>query len=167
MHFIGNLFTIYDQSGEGNIDRTIIECLLRHLDELEGASIYDVADMANVSKTTIGRFIRRLGMENFTQFKFEMVQSFKNFKFHNRTIPAEHCRTPEETKANYLAVMHGYLADLEDAADLGEMDRIVDALHQAARVRFYTPPLGMALVSFEGTLLVAGKDVRADRKSVV
>ena len=29
MHFIGNLFTIYDQSGEGNIDRTIIECLLR------------------------------------------------------------------------------------------------------------------------------------------
>lgn len=159
MHFIGNLFAVYDQCAAGDIDRTIIECLLRHLDELEDASIYDVADMANVSKTTIGRFIRRLGLESFTQFKFEMVQSFRKFKYHNRTIPAEYCRTPEETKANYLAVMESYLADLEKAADLGEMDRVVDAIHEAARVRFYMPHLGIALTSFETNLLVTGKDV--------
>ena len=160
MHFIENLFTVYDQCGAGDIDRTIIECLLQNLEGLEGASIYDVAMMANVSKTSISRFIRRLGLKSFAQFKFEMVQSFQKYKYHNRTLPMDCSGSPEEIRQNYLSVMHRYLDDLAAATDLEKMDRIVESIRGCRRVRFYTSHLGRSLTSFQTNLLLDGKDAQ-------
>ncbi|MFC3613439.1 MurR/RpiR family transcriptional regulator [Lutimaribacter marinistellae] len=49
----------------------------RHFDTLPFATAADLADGAGVSEMTVGRFVKRLGYENFKAFKSEISKEFR------------------------------------------------------------------------------------------
>lgn len=78
----------------GNIDSTdyqIAQAFLAHYDELHDLSITEIAQICNVSKSKISKFVKYLGFDDFIDlkdnvFKHEFTNKFKNERNFNRNI---------------------------------------------------------------------------------
>ena len=84
MDSIETLLTYYNRSDKNSIDHAVIEKILENIHSLKNATIYDLAEMCYSSPATISRLMRKLGFENYTEFKAQMGNALKNFRYFNR-----------------------------------------------------------------------------------
>lgn len=68
------LMTEVGQNPAGAIDRHIAEVMLDHISDISETSIGDMAQTCAVSKSTISKFVRKIGFEDYSDFKYEALR---------------------------------------------------------------------------------------------
>jgi DNA-binding MurR/RpiR family transcriptional regulator len=65
------LLNVLNDEPLGSIDRHVATVMLEHISELADLSIGELADRCTVSKSTLSKFVRKLGFEDYIDFKLE------------------------------------------------------------------------------------------------
>jgi len=136
MDVIKNLTNLYNQTPIGNSNFYILRTLLRNLPELEDMTVYDIAELANTSRTTVWRLLKQMGYGSFTAFKVALSTAVSRYSLYNKgefgyalsDTAASVDRVRERLQNVLVNVEHTNLARLEAAAAL---------LYDAEQVSFY------------------------------
>ena len=90
MNVLQNLVELYNHLPQDNTYRGIAGTILQHLPEMKEISVYDVAEMADASRTTVWRMVQMMGYENFTDFRYALQQAASKYSYYNRKIGRAH-----------------------------------------------------------------------------
>lgn len=118
-----------DTNNPASINFVLSEYLLNNFARIPVLSIYDIAEECNVSRSTIRRFAKQMGFENFAVFKKLVKQHFQPAE----TIPDKNYR---ETLTNNLI---NVARELDERMDTHEVDVICNRIRQANKVYIFTP----------------------------
>lgn len=157
MNILHNLISTYDSTDSSDIYHSVIKYIIQHLDEVQNATIYDLAEQTATSRTTIWRLTQKLGYQSYSEFKHELVNTIQQFTYFNRFLPNEDTEDAPGLVREYFRHTHSGLDDLERAVDMAELNRVVDAIHAAQRICFYLYGRFFAELPFQTNLAVDGK----------
>jgi DNA-binding MurR/RpiR family transcriptional regulator len=158
MNIMFNLFALYNETAKDDTYHKAIEGIIRNIDQIENASIFDLADLCLVSKATIERLIRMMGYHSLPQFRHDISLVHRKYTYYNRVLPSELCQNDDQMFKAYFSTIRDIVDKLESQADMAEIHRVADALDQAHRVCFYTGGRSYAENALQVNLAMAGKD---------
>ena len=82
---MGTLYTrlssITGEMSPESIEHHIARVMLEHIHQLNNISIGAMADLCSVSKSTISKFVKQLGFEDYKEFKAEAYSRGKRSKY--------------------------------------------------------------------------------------
>ena len=157
MHALEKLIVYYNQCKDNDIYKSVIENLLKNLDQVKSANIYDMAELCYASPTTISRLSRKMGYEGFTDFKTSLVNCVKNYYNYNRFVPQSHRGTGEAMRTSYFQLLRQLVDTAERDLDMEQITRINDRLSKCRKVCFYTCGIDFIERHFQELLIVQGK----------
>ena len=157
MHALEKLIVYYNQCKDNDIYKSVIENILKNLDKVKSANIYELAELCYASPTTISRLSRKMGYEGFSAFRMSIVNCLRNYYSYNHFIPLSMRGSKEESSSEYLNLMRKLIDQLEQTLDTGQIRRINDWLHDSRKVCFYTCGINFVERHFQELLIVSGK----------
>ena len=157
MHALEKLIVYYNQCKDNDIYKSVIENLLKNLDKVKSANIYELADLCYASPTTISRLSRKMGYEGFSDFRMSIVNCVKNYYSYNNFIPQSLRGTSEENRKTYIGILRHHIDQLEQNLDMEQVARINDRLHDSRKVCFYTCGIDFVERHYQELLIVGGK----------
>ena len=131
MELHGLLLGVIDREEKGSTDYIIADYILHNVYDLEKCSSGDLAKACNVSKSSISRFCRNIGLEDFFSLRvlIKTYQPSKRVKekyaFENRS---------ENDVADYLAESRVRLEEFQASFDYEQLSRIVKDIHDYENV---------------------------------
>lgn len=158
MHALEKIIVYYNQCKDNDIYKAVIENIFKNLDNVKSANIYQLAELCFVSPTTISRLSKKMGYENFTDFRMSLVNCMKNYPEYNHFIPISSRGTFEEDCKTYLRQLRRLTDEFEENLDLEKVKEINAMIHASKKVRFYTCGLDSVERHFQELLIVSGKE---------
>ena len=159
MNFLSSFFSLYNSLSEDDVFFSALDGLLKNKDSLKNATIYDMAEMCAVSKTTLNRLAKRLGYDSFKAFKYDMVRSFSKYGIHNHLISIKDYGQDQDMASLALTTVEKTAQRLRESLDLDLIRSISKALHRAERIRFYMEEMP-AVRTLQTNLSMDGKNAR-------
>lgn len=158
MNVMYNLFALYNDTARDDTYHKAVEGILKNLDKIEHATIFELADLCLVSKATIERLIRKLGFNSLPQFRHEISLVYQKYTYYNRVLPSDQCQDDRQMVTAYFQTMRDIIDKLEKDTDLADIYRVTDALHEARRVCFYSGGRYFSEIPLQINLAISGKD---------
>ncbi len=159
MNFLSSFFSLYNSLSEEDVFFSALDGLLKNKDRLKDATIYDMAEMCSVSKTTLNRLSKRLGYDAFKEFKYDMVRAFSKYGIHNHLISIRDYGRDEDMAALALTTVKDTTQILKESLDMDLIRSVTAALHKAKRIRFYMEEMP-AVRTIQTNLSMNGKNAR-------
>ena len=156
MDSIETLLTYYNRSDKNSIDHAVIEKILENIHSLKNATIYDLAEMCYSSPATISRLMRKLGFENYTEFKAQIGNALKNFRYFNRNSNGMEMSGDSDPVPEYFQMLIQKILILKERITYQQIAEISDHLHQAENIAFYSSQEGMLHV-LQKAMILSGK----------
>ena len=135
---ITRLIQIVNDNMANETEWDIAVQIIKHMDEIPGASIQQVADICHCSIATISRFVKKLNFENFSTFRYKLAMDLFNSPKLNLKMPGEYQIDYAELKENYLETVKTQIDELEKGLSLDEIERAVELLHAAETILIYS-----------------------------
>ncbi len=157
VNVLQNLVTLYNQLPLDNTYRTVVQGILNHLDEMPEATMYDVADFTNASRTTVWRTVQRMGYSSYTEFHTALKIALTQYHYYNRLIPATQCKTTEDLLRATINNLRNTTELAASTLSVQQIDQTVELLHQAKRISFYYHALISSTTSLMINLAMDGK----------
>lgn len=131
----------------------IARYLLDRLDRLEEISVELLAEECFVSKSTVSRFCRDIGLEDFSELRDLLRQTEKTFTLYGAGLP------PKEQGTSFCSLVNASLSLVANTLDYAALDRLTDELCQAKRVAaFGLLKAETAAISLQSDLVMLGKN---------
>lgn len=159
MNIIDDLLEFYNATPQGDIYRDAIMHLMDNLTHIRGATIYQMADMCYVSPSTISRLCRRLGCENYSTFREEILHVLDHYDDYNRIVPSYMVTADKDENDILLDTIEAAVADLR-TLDRHIYEELADVIHSAKLVGIYSYGNSSSTVFLQNALIVAGQKVR-------
>lgn len=112
------LLSVLDKETSDSVDYIIALHILRYLPVLDGVSIQELADSCMVSKSTISRFCRKIGLEDYSDL-MEEIHTAHHADPHDYTYPSY-----EGSLDAYLQETEKAVASLRHSLDEEKIERI-------------------------------------------
>lgn len=136
--------------GGGKTDATIARYLLEHFNSLDELTIYDIAEACYTTRQQVRRFCKRLGLDNFRQFRKEQLA----MEYYYANAPAP----------DYPQQLAGALADMAldvNASSEGWRARFCEQIHMARECVFLVSDIySSACLEFQKQMILLGKMMR-------
>ena len=158
MNVMYNLFALYNDTARDDTYHKAVEGILKNLDKIEHATVFELADLCLVSKATIERLVRKLGYSSLPQFRHDISLVYQKFTYYNRVLPSDQCQEDPQMIRAYFSTLREIIDKLENDLDQAEIYQITDALHEARRVCFYSGGRYFAEIPLQINLAMSGKD---------
>lgn len=131
----------------------IARYLLDRLDCLDNVSVEGLAEECFVSKATVSRFCRDIGLEDFGELRDLLRQTEKTFTLYGRGLP------PREQGLDFCRRVNGSLDLVADTIDYEALGRLAEEIRQAERVAaFGLLKAETAAISLQSDLVMLGKN---------
>lgn len=113
----------------------IAKVMLEHIETLSDYSINEIAELCNVSKSKISKFVRKLGFEDFLDFKWsgELEEGRLYYTKDQSTINITDYLCKNGVK-QYLDVLSKDIELLFEKADISQIDEFVSYLHDYKKI---------------------------------
>lgn len=131
------LLSLMNSEPEDSNNSRIARYILEHIDELENCSISDLAKKCYVSNSSISRFCRAIGLQDYNELKNQVA---KYQVEHAYTIARKFRYPGDEGENPYNAYADQIIANLEkmkNSIDVNEINALVDDLFQYEKVSAY------------------------------
>lgn len=147
-----------DESPE-SVDYIIARYILENIENLSGDSIQDIADACEVSKSTLSRFCRKAGLEDFQEMKDELHDVvFSPDNIFN--VPVV-----DENGKGYLRRVSEQVLELDKTLDYGKVNKLVEEIYSNPSVLLLGSMQAMTpAVNLQQDLFAAGKVTRVPAK---
>ena len=153
MNVLQNLIELYNHLSPDSTYRNVIRMILLHLEEAAGATIYDLAELTNSSRTTIKRLLDKLGYSGYSQFHEALRQAVRNYTYYNRMMPRQ------IRGESIVTELKDEMAAVSDAGsrDLSypELEAMTECVRQKRKVLFFQLS-STAVHVFQQNLAIAG-----------
>lgn len=128
--------------------------LLERLDCLEDVSIEGLAGECFVSKATISRFCRDIGLEDFSELRDLLHQTEKTFTLYGQSLP------PKEQGLDFCRRVNQSLRLAAETMDYGALERLAGEIKEAKRAAaFGLLKAETAAIILQSDLTMLGKNV--------
>ena len=158
MNIFRNLTNLYAMSPVDSTYYHALNEIFRNLPGLANATIYDLSELTNVSRSTIWRMVKDMGYEDFTAFRAALSNGITRYSLYNRSdmgTATDDLSAVKDTILNRLSL----LSEDVRAADPGKIEEIADLLHRAGRVSVYSSQREVQMDSLLQNLTMSGKSV--------
>ena len=157
MAYYGKLpIVLLSELGAGKEDSNncrIARYLLERLDHLEDVSVELLAEECFVSKATVSRFCRDIGLEDFTELRDLLRQTEKTFTLYGKGLP------PKEQGLDFCQRVNESLSLLAKTIDYAALDRLAQEICGAKRIAaFGLLKAETAAISLQSDLVMLGKN---------
>ena len=121
------LLALLNNEKKDSIDFIIAKYILENVDDLRHISIVELSQACHVSKSTISRFCRKIGLEDFSEIKHELynVNFYRDSKFHFELNNGDDSYLLKV--ANQITKLHNYL-------DYNKINQLVKDIYKYPRV---------------------------------
>ncbi|WP_288431156.1 MurR/RpiR family transcriptional regulator [uncultured Agrobacterium sp.] len=157
--------TIQDERAQFSpSEQRIADILLNEFDFAVGASIIDLAEKADVSPPTVTRFCRRLGCQNFADFKVRLAKTaFVGVRYLN---PEAKSTAPADVAEDIITKAQNALFMVHRALDPDAIDKVAEQIANAQMVYAFGSGGNSSMVATElqnrlfrlGTRITASND---------
>lgn len=128
------LTNLLNNSQYNSTNMHICRKLLEIVADLERMSIAQVADKCNVSKSTLSKFVKTLGFENYKDFRENAIRE-KDESFYTGNVGLEMEKYIEKYRMdNFLKLLAKDVEQFMQGIDMQQVRRLVKALYEAPRV---------------------------------
>lgn len=114
------IFSVINRETPESVDYQIAWYILEHIDELDSITLGELAARCNVSKSTVSRFCRHVGLEDFVELQLGIR--------HSRMNPQRKFwfNAPAPTAENFLPVFASTLTQMNETLDWELLHKLVD-----------------------------------------
>jgi len=140
------LLSYIDCTFKKNIYYELAILLLEHESEIQNSSIEKIAQACFVSTATLSRFCRKLGFENYNEFKNNFDQHYIINNYTNDFLQNAKKDLHSTTK-NYANDIHALMQMQLEGIDNDKVDWILNSIHNSNTILF----LGHQLLQFFGS----------------
>lgn len=158
MNILQNLLELYNHLAPDSTYRVVVKGILENLDLMQDATIYDVAEITNSSRTTVWRMVQKMGYHNFSDFRHALQNAVSQYTYYNRIIPAKYCSDPSTLLEKITAQLNDASRILERNCSPELILELTDEIYKADKIRFYLPFQLSFVYSFQQNLAKSGKD---------
>lgn len=113
--------------------------LCHRLDEVPELPIDEIAELCSTNPMMLSRIARKIGYNNFPEFRMAARDTASGRRYLNRSIPMDLVDRGDPA-ASFLCYMEELIDRLRSPETAAEIDRVCVALRRAERVHFYGPP---------------------------
>jgi RpiR family carbohydrate utilization transcriptional regulator len=142
------LLSYIDCSFKQDIYYGLAIMLLEHVSDIQNYNINKVAQLCYVSTSTLSRFCRKLGFENYNEFKNGFDQKYKLINYTNDFLQQSTDDILTVAK-DRLEEIHALIDSQLDDLDISRLDRILERIYESQTILF----LGHQLLQFYGSYL--------------
>lgn len=149
------LLELINTENPESVDYIIAKYILDHMTELSGASIQDISDACEVSKSTLSRFCRKAGLEDFQEMKNELQNgAFRPWlKFDVPLVGPD--------GQGYLKKVSQQVMKLDESLDYKQINKLVKDIDTNKNILLFGNMQAMnPAVNLQQDLVIAGKVVR-------
>ena len=125
--FLSEMVSSRQDSTNGRIAAYILE----HLDEIKDSSIRDLAAKTYVSISSISRFCRDIGLNDFTELKELVASTSLNFEVCSQAA------SPQEQKEDYVAAVQESLEKVRGSLDMELLYRLAQDIRAYKNVAIF------------------------------
>lgn len=150
------VFSVINRENPESVDYQIAWYILEHVDELGNITLGELASRCNVSKSTVSRFCRHAGLEDF----MELQHSVR----HARMNPQRKFwfNAPEPTVEGFLPVFANTLMQMHNSIDWELLHKIVDDIAAFPKVSvFGRMQSGDTACELQHNLYICGKLIQS------
>ena len=140
------LLSYVNYSDEKSVDRDIAKAILKNYNKIPSLTIYDLADVCFVSASSITRFIRTLGYQNYKEFKKEIQDTLKIDVDYSKSV---HFATTEDLQPIFKRYTDHVIENIQytyNNIDYEQLHRVAQMIHEADEIAF----LGLEYANFLG-----------------
>lgn len=159
MNVLQNLIELYNHLPLDSTYREVAKGILMHLEQVADATIYDVAELTNSSRTTIWRMVQKMGYHSYSDFRHALKQSVGHYSYYNRIIPMN--LVQENVEEVFSSQLKMAVKDMKTDLSVGELKQMAELIFQKERISFYLPFRSSAVSAFQQNLAMAGKETGA------
>ena len=125
------LINMLNDSEYDSTEAHIAESLLGMIKEIEHMPIDQVADKCHISKSTLSKFVKRLGFEDYKEFRDNARNEKKRAGYHNYEEKVPMDRFIEQYGIErFLSVLSGDIDHFLSGIDRNQIRELAKALHQ-------------------------------------
>lgn len=146
------LLEMINSENPESVDYIIAKYILDHMRELSGASIQDISDACEVSKSTLSRFCRKAGLEDFQEMKNELQQAefHPRYKFDVPLVGSD--------GKGYLKKVSEQVTKLDEALDYKQIEKLVKEIYASKNIILFGSMQAMnPAVNLQQDMLFSGK----------
>lgn len=132
MSLLNSLFSIINENNESDSDYILAHYFLDHYHELDQLNIYEVAEECFVSRSSVRRFCKSIGFENFLTLKNEFSMYDDKFQAHMEFAERDNFRKSLTEEINEM------IKELDWRMDTREVYNIAKQIHDSRRTIFLT-----------------------------
>ena len=133
--------------------------LCHHLEQIPDLTIDEIAGLCSTNPMMLSRMVRKLGYQNFAEFRLAARDTISQSRYQNRNIPMDFV-DPDSPAESFLQYMERTISLLRSEKTMDQIDAVCEALHQAKKVHFYGPP------NFSIYMLMLLHDLISDGKEI-
>lgn len=133
--------------------------LCHHLEEVPNLTIDEIAELCNTNPMMLSRIARKLGYQNFAEFRLAAQDTISQSRYLNRNIPMDFV-DPKNPADSFLRYMERMISLLKSDEAAAQIQAVCKALHTAKKIHFYGPPyFSIYMIMLLHDLISDGKDI--------
>ena len=161
MNVLQNLVELYNHLPQESTHRCVAKAILENLQQLQNATIYNVAELSNASRTTVWSMVQKMGYRSFSEFRHALANCISQYAYYNRILKPEG-GTPAKSEGctAFLVAEEQRLRDTAqwiENLDPALIEERVMRIHACDRISFYLPFRVTSVASFQQNLAMDGK----------
>ncbi|SFU88275.1 transcriptional regulator, RpiR family [Clostridium sp. DSM 8431] len=155
MSLLGSLFSVINESNHKDTNYVLAQYFLENYHKLSELNIFNVAEECYVSRSSIRRFCKSIGYENFVELKKQFAEYDDQYKYYMMHSNRENYR---ELLTNEINEM---IKELDKRMNEEEVERIADKIYKSRYVVFLTSDTSTAVVQeFQKSMIFFGKVIK-------
>lgn len=152
LSLLNSLFSVINENNRDDSNYVLAHYFLQNYHKLSELNIYDVAADCFVSRSSVRRFCKSIGYENFLELKKAFSEYDDQYEFYMIHSNRENYREKLTNEINYM------IEELDRRMNIDEVEKIVDRIHYSRYVVFLTSDTSTAVIKeFQQSMIFHGK----------
>lgn len=162
MNAVMRLIKLFNETDPGEIDYKISAIILKNLNLSRKNSISEMAELCYTSTATMSRFAKKLGYNNYSDFRNNLLSTIEHYPHINRKMPFLELADGERYTHQYLTLFREKLSEIEEIVSKEKIHAIHHEIFKSKKISLYSflseefPAL--ELISFQMDLIMSGKE---------
>jgi DNA-binding MurR/RpiR family transcriptional regulator len=148
---------LYNQLPLDSTYRVVAKGILENLDKVSDATIYDIAEMTNSSRTTVWRMVQKMGYDTYSDFRYALKAAVSQYTYYNRMLPEQDTRPENNIIPAFLSRFQKSYEYMEQKLNIAKIVVLAEELYSAERISFYLPFRIYSIYSLQQNLAMTGK----------
>lgn len=155
LSLLSSLFSVVNDNNEQDSNYVLAHYFLEHYHGLSELNIYDVAEDCYVSRSSVRRFCKSIGYENFLELKKGFNNYDDQYSYYMSHSNRENYREKLTREINEM------IKELDERMNAEEVDKIAECLHRSRHIVFLTSDTSTSIIEeFQKSMIFFGKVIR-------